>query len=245
MSQMRANPMAGPAYVVALRNALERRSNEYTTPPRTGGTQISTRLDEFVLNHVEAVVEECGWNRAEVLYALVQRGLFDLYEFVSPDVVDRIVQRIVGRIAPPQPPVAPLSRRPPLPRESVMREPKTADQLKEMVEQRLGRGCFIEIQTDAVHEWRALVVSNLAKRQELQEQADLIVQDLRGQYLLKIRRVDAQAILRDELRHPAAFVQIVGDSPINYRVEVRGADANAQEAAESIFARLKRTYDIE
>ena len=60
MSILRANPMAGPAYVVALRNALEGRSNEYTTPPRTGGTQISTRFDEFVLNHIEAIVEECG-----------------------------------------------------------------------------------------------------------------------------------------------------------------------------------------
>jgi hypothetical protein len=100
----RTNPMAGPAYVIALRNALENRTTEYTTPPRTGGTQISTRLDDFVFNHVESVVEECGWNRAEVLYALIQRGLFDLYEFLSPEIVERIVQKIVARMAPPQPP---------------------------------------------------------------------------------------------------------------------------------------------
>lgn len=99
----RANPMAGPAYVIALRNALENRKTEYTTPPRTGGTQISTRLDDFVFNHVEAIVEECGWNRAEVLYALIQRGLFDLYEFVSPETVNKIVNKIVARMAPPQP----------------------------------------------------------------------------------------------------------------------------------------------
>lgn len=96
--------MAGPAYVIALRNALENRKTEYTTPPRTGGTQISTRLDDFVFNHVEAIVEECGWNRAEVLYALIQRGLFDLYEFVSPEIVNKIVHNIVARMAPPQPP---------------------------------------------------------------------------------------------------------------------------------------------
>lgn len=100
----RVNPMAGPAYVIALRNALEDRKTEYTTPPRTGGTQISTRLDDFVFNHVEAIVEECGWNRAEVLYALIQRGLFDLYEFVSPEIVNKIVHNIVARMAPPQPP---------------------------------------------------------------------------------------------------------------------------------------------
>jgi hypothetical protein len=126
-----------------------------------------------------------------------------------------------------------------------MREPRTADQLKEVVEQRLGSGCFVEIKTDPVLGWRVLVVSNLAQRQELQERAALIAQELRGQYILKIRRADAQAILRDELRHPAAFVQIVGDLPANYRVEVRGAGAKTQKAAEAIFARLKRMYDIE
>lgn len=46
---------------------------------------------------------------AEVLYALVQRGLFDLYEFVSPKVVDQIVSKIVDKMAPPQPPVSPPS----------------------------------------------------------------------------------------------------------------------------------------
>src|SRR6266571_3818899 len=100
----RVNPMAGPAYVIALKNALEKKITEYTTPPRTGGTQISTRLDDFVFNHVEAIVEECGWNRAEVLYALIQRGLFDLYAFASPEVVERIIHRIVAKMAPPQPP---------------------------------------------------------------------------------------------------------------------------------------------
>src|SRR5215469_17034147 len=104
MATERINPMAGPAYVLALRNALERRKTEYTTPPKTGGTQISTRLDDFVLKHVQAIVEECGWNRAEVLYALIQRGLFDLYEFVSPEIVNRIVHKIVSKMAPPQPP---------------------------------------------------------------------------------------------------------------------------------------------
>jgi hypothetical protein len=106
MSGRRVNPMAGPAYVIALRNELEGRTEEYVTPPRTGGTQISTRFDEFIVNHVDAIVEKCGWNRAEVLYALVQRGLFDLYEFVSPKVVDEIVRKIVGKMAPPQPPVS-------------------------------------------------------------------------------------------------------------------------------------------
>ena len=98
--------MAGPAYIVSLRNALEDRpAPEYRAPPRTGGTQISLRLDEFVYNHVESVVAQSGWNRAEVLHALIQRGLFDLYEFCSPDTVDRIVANVVAKLAPPHPPL--------------------------------------------------------------------------------------------------------------------------------------------
>jgi hypothetical protein len=107
MTTQRPNPMAGPAYVVALQNALEKRVNEYRTPPRTGGIQISTRFDEFVLNHVDAIVEESGWNRAEVLYALVQRGLFDLYAFLAPEVTETIIHKIVAKMAPPQPPAIP------------------------------------------------------------------------------------------------------------------------------------------
>jgi hypothetical protein len=126
-----------------------------------------------------------------------------------------------------------------------MLESRTADQLKEMVEQRLGRACFVEIRAEPAIEWRALVVSNPSQVQVLQERADSIVQELRGRYILKVRRVDAQDMLRDELRHPAAFVQIVGDLPENYRVEVRGADVKAQRAAESILDRLKQMYDIE
>ena len=126
-----------------------------------------------------------------------------------------------------------------------MLESRSADELKEMVEQRLGRACFVEIHADPAIEWCAVVISNQSQAQALQEQADSIVQELCGQYILKIRCVDAQDMLRDELRHPTAFVQIVGDVPEHYRVEVRGADVNAQRAAESIFDRLRRMYDIE
>ena len=100
--------MSGPAYVLALRNALEQRvASEYQSPPRTGGTQVSIRLDEFMLNHVEAVTAKTGWNRAEVLNALIQRGLFDLYEFCKPEVVEGLVQDVVAKLAPPHPPVIP------------------------------------------------------------------------------------------------------------------------------------------
>jgi hypothetical protein len=62
-------------------------------------------LDDFALNHVQAIVEKSGWNRAEVLYALVQRGLCDLYEFASPETIDLMVQKLVQKVAPSQPSV--------------------------------------------------------------------------------------------------------------------------------------------
>jgi len=101
----RPNPMSGPAYVIALRNALERRpASEYQSPPRTGGTQVSIRLDEFIFNHVEAITAKTGWNRVEVLNALIQRGLFDLYAFCKPEVVEALVEDVVAKLAPPHPP---------------------------------------------------------------------------------------------------------------------------------------------
>ncbi len=104
----RPNPMSGPAHVIALRNALEQRpATEYQTPPRTGGTQVSVRLDEFIFNHIEAIGAKTGWNRAEVLNALIQRGLFDLYEFCKPEVVETLVQDVVPKLAPPHPPIIP------------------------------------------------------------------------------------------------------------------------------------------
>ena len=97
--------MSGPAHVIALRNAIEKRPvSEYQTPPRSSGTQVSTRLDEFLFNHVEAITARSGWNRAEVLYALVQRGLFDLYEFSNSSVVDILVQDVMRNLAPTHPP---------------------------------------------------------------------------------------------------------------------------------------------
>ena len=62
--------MAGPSYITALRNAVEQNRAAYCTPPPTGGKQMSVRLDDFRLNHVEAVAELAKWNRSEVLYAI-------------------------------------------------------------------------------------------------------------------------------------------------------------------------------
>lgn len=94
---MPLNPMAGPSYITALRNAVEQNRAAYCTPPRTGGKQMSVRLDNFLLNHVEAIAELAGWNRSEVLYAIAHHGLFSLYE-AAPQIAEKSVARIMDTL---------------------------------------------------------------------------------------------------------------------------------------------------
>ncbi len=93
---MNINPMAGPSYITALRNAVEQNRATYCTPPRTGGKQMSVRLDEFLLNHVEAVAELAKWNRSQVLYAIAHYGLFALYEN-APHIAEKAVASIMEK----------------------------------------------------------------------------------------------------------------------------------------------------
>jgi hypothetical protein len=102
------NPLSGPAYVLALRNALEQRpTSQFQSPPRTGGTQISIRLPDFILGHIEAITAKSGWNRSEVIDAVLQRGLFDLYAFIEkPKVAEELINDVAAKLAPPHPPAA-------------------------------------------------------------------------------------------------------------------------------------------
>ncbi len=103
---MPPNPFSGPNYIVALRNAVERhiRPNEYMEAPKTGGTQISLRLPENVLNHIEILVEKSEWNRAEILQTLIERGLFDLYSGLNGSTVEEIIESVVAKSIPPMAP---------------------------------------------------------------------------------------------------------------------------------------------
>lgn len=93
---MSTNPMAGPSYITALRNAVEQNRAAYCTPPRTGGKQMSVRLDDFLLNHVETLAELASWNRSEVLYAIAHYGIFALYEN-APEIAERVVANIMEK----------------------------------------------------------------------------------------------------------------------------------------------------
>lgn len=94
----RANPMAGISYLMTLKNAVEKSRATLSAPPKTGGKQISVRLDEdeFLVNHLDAIAELAGWHRSEVLYAVAYQGLFDLYN-VAPETIEPAVDKIMEK----------------------------------------------------------------------------------------------------------------------------------------------------
>lgn len=100
---MNDNPFAGPAHHVALSNAIERDRRPpgtYTRPPPTGGEQISVRLSERLTKHLEVLSEASGWTRVQVLTALLERGMFDVYDLLSDDTGARLMENFIDQLPP-------------------------------------------------------------------------------------------------------------------------------------------------
>lgn len=99
---MRNNRLAGPDHVAALLNALQRnrRPGAYARPPATGGDQISMRLSESLLAHLDVLGKASGWTRVQVLTALIERGLFDLYEVLDDDIGESIMENLANELVP-------------------------------------------------------------------------------------------------------------------------------------------------
>lgn len=95
------NPVSsGPDFVLALRNALEKAEGAYSKPPLTGGTQISCRFADDRLAMLDAISEQSGWNRNQLISALLDRGLFELFRHLEDDVMERIMMHTTDKVAP-------------------------------------------------------------------------------------------------------------------------------------------------
>jgi hypothetical protein len=95
------NPIAGgPNFIEVLRNALEKVPNAYTKPPPTGGTQISVRFGDDRLAILDGIEKHSGWNRSQIINALVDRGLYELFSRVSDQVVEVIMASAADRVVP-------------------------------------------------------------------------------------------------------------------------------------------------
>jgi len=97
---MRHNPMAGPAHIDALANKLMGRADAYTKPPPSGGDQFSVRFGENLKAHLDAIVRQSGWTRSQVMTAVMNRGLFDLYERVTENVMEAIMEDVAKEVVP-------------------------------------------------------------------------------------------------------------------------------------------------
>lgn len=109
---MQNNPLSGPAHIVALANALERdrRPGAYARPPATGGDQISVRLGESLLAHLDILGKAADWTRVQILTALIERGLFDLYDLLSDEVGESIMESLANELVPAMHNDSPLTR---------------------------------------------------------------------------------------------------------------------------------------
>jgi hypothetical protein len=96
-----ANPIAGgPDFILPLRNALEKTPNAYSKPPVTGGTQISSRFAEDRLALLDAICEMSDWNRNQVINALVDRGLYELFQQLTNETTNTLMDHVVDKILP-------------------------------------------------------------------------------------------------------------------------------------------------
>jgi hypothetical protein len=109
------NPMSGgPDYAAVLRNALESKPGTYMAPPSSGGEQVSIRLPEHTAAIIAAITARCQrpeWNRSQVLNALIDRGLFDLFNLLSDKAAKDIMSDIESKKAPPFDPYAGVADR--------------------------------------------------------------------------------------------------------------------------------------
>lgn len=93
------NPfLGGPDYVVILKNALEQqRKGLYARPPSTGGTQFSIRLRPGRLAVLNQIGDQAGWNRNQVIDALLEVGLVALFNTLGDKAADGVMTAAVSK----------------------------------------------------------------------------------------------------------------------------------------------------
>lgn len=98
------NPMVGgPDFVRSLCAAIEQQPNAFLPrAPATGGTQISLRLREDRLNLIDTLSERSGWNRNQIIDALIDGSLFQLFAQLSDATAAKIRSKHVAKVLEPR-----------------------------------------------------------------------------------------------------------------------------------------------
>jgi hypothetical protein len=95
-----SNPFSGgPDFVEILRNALEPVNiSTYIRPPFTGGSQVSMRLPPDRVALLDRLCERSGWNRNQVIDALIDKGLIELFGALSETTADEIMSEHAAKL---------------------------------------------------------------------------------------------------------------------------------------------------
>ena len=89
---MRSNPLDFEHdYMAELGKSLYELEHK---KPRNGGNQISIRIGFDIMQHIEALQQKSGWTRNDVIFALVQNGLWHFYNMLSGDKIDEITKSL-------------------------------------------------------------------------------------------------------------------------------------------------------
>ena len=98
------NPLlGGPDFVKSLVNAIEVAPNAYAHPPQASGMATSIRLPKERVAVLDAIADATKgkWTRNDVVNALLDKGLFVLFEQINDGEMSKIMNQAAHQILPP------------------------------------------------------------------------------------------------------------------------------------------------
>lgn len=92
------NPFAGPDFLTSLCIAIEKNKVAFMQPPKTGGAVTSLRFPEHLLAYFDAIGAASGWNRNQVIYALLNKGLYDMFNKLESNHAEKIINEVIRQV---------------------------------------------------------------------------------------------------------------------------------------------------
>ncbi len=94
------NPLAGgPDFVRILSGLITGAHGLYSRPPATGGSSTSIRLPRERSVLLDLIAGHSGWNRTQVIYALLERGLLELFGELPNQLTGSLMEELAERLA--------------------------------------------------------------------------------------------------------------------------------------------------
>lgn len=92
------NPfVGGPDYVKALCAVLQGSNAFRVAPPSASGSQLSIRMLDDRLELLKVLGEKSGWNRNQLLIALLDKGLWFLFAELNDETAGKIIKERISK----------------------------------------------------------------------------------------------------------------------------------------------------